>query len=939
VLDLTQQELAQRVGCAVITIRKIETDGRRPSREMAQRLAEELDLRPDERDAFVKAARQDMRVERLTGPGTRPQLLAGASGPPAPATPLIGREGELETIRRLLASSRVRLLTLTGVGGAGKTRLALALAWEAPASFPDGVHVVSLASLTTSSLVLTAIAQALGIVEIAGHELADRVQAQLGDRRVLLVLDNFEHVIGAAPVVTELLQRCPNLKVLVTSRTVLRLSGEYDLPVLPLSVAEQTDVEDWESIAAGDAVRLFAERARAVHPAFTLNETVVPVVAEICRRLDGLPLAIELAAARSTLLSPRDLLARLERRLEILSGGPRDAPARQRTMRATIDWSYDLLHASEQALFRRLAVFAGSWTLRAAEAICAVEGEPTVFEMLAALVDHSLVRWEGESGGEGHFSMLDTLREYAFERLERAGEGESIRRRHVMHFLAMAEEAEAALRGPGQLVQIERLERDHNNVREALHWCLTRSQVEPSYRLIGALWRFWFLRGHFHEWDRWWTWLESLPQTQESSSFPGLRAQVLLGRAFLAHYEGDTVGAKALGEECLDLYGRLSDPRGSAISLVIAGAADRWYGSEGQAASRLELGVSRVRDAGDPWLLAWALQPLGEILGRVYGEHTRARALLEESLELARQTGDCWLTARALTGLVQVLTLQYDFRYAAALAEESLALYRTLGDRLGITWSLHELGAAAFIQGEYVTAKRIEVERLTIERQLGNVRGVWHALWSLEMVVLELDDADQVTALNEESLVLARTLGEDWRIILSLRNRALAALMRHDYEQSAATAQEAALLAEDIDYGWVRASALRALAWALHLLKAPAQPGALFRESLALERDGGSKVGVAESLAGLAAADAALGRIDSAARWYAAALRIRRSINAPQPPSERVLCAPAMEVVLATVGAQALDAMVDVTEGEQVDVVIAEALAEETERALSDSGP
>lgn len=925
-LDLTQDELARRVGCAVITIRKIETDERRPSREMAHRLADVLHLTTDERAGFVKAAREELRVERLAV-DTRPQPLAGSRGPPAPTTSLIGRERELDAVRRLLFASKARLVTLTGAGGTGKTRLALEIAREAPDAFPDGMFFVSLAPLAASTLVLPAIAEALGIVEIAGQVLLERVKAQLGEKRALLVLDNFEHVLEAAPVVGDLLQSCPCLKILVTSRAVLHLSGEHTFPVAPFPLLEATDLESWESVTQNEAVRLFAERAQAVDPAFTLTTTTAPIVLEICRRLDGLPLAIELAAARSTMLSPRDILARLESSLEFLAGGPRDVPARQRTMRATIDWSYGLLRGQEQTLFRWLAVFAGSWTLVAAEAICAVEGELTVFELLSSLVDNSLVRWEGESAAEGRFTMLETIREYASQRLEAAGETDLLRRRHAAYFLSLAEEAEAALRGARQLEQLLRLEANHDNLREALRWCLTRSELELSYRFVGALWRFWFLRGHFHEWDRWWRLLASLPEPYESLPLLALRAKVLLGRAFLAHYETDQAEATVRGEECLDLYRRMPDDWGSAASLVIVGAAEEGHGGEAPAASRLETGVAQARDVGDPWLLAWALQLLGDVLGRIRGEHKRATALLEESLELARQTGDCWLTARALVGLVEVLTLQHDYRRAASLAEESIALYRTLGDKLGLAWSLDGLGTAAYFQGEYEAAMKFHAERLGVERRLGNLRGVWHALWSLEMVVLELGDADQVRALNEESLALARELGEDWRVIMSLRDRALSALLRNGGEQAVAVAREAAALAQGVSYGWVRASALRMLAWALFTQGDTERSGDLFRESLELELDTGNKGVLAESLEGVAAVAATRGEMDRAARLFAAASKLRRSINTPQRPCERLLCDPALRAVSSAVGAEVLDAMAAGSEDGQVDAAIADALA------------
>jgi predicted ATPase/class 3 adenylate cyclase len=652
---------------------------------------------------------------------------------PAQTTPFIGREKEIRAIKEQLSNANVRLLTLSGVGGAGKTRLALQAAADMVDDFGHGVFFVPLAALTDPTLVLQTIAQAFDVRETAGRQLKEQLKNHLREKQMLLVLDNFEQVIDAAPLVTDLLSAAPRLKVLVTSREVLRLSGETDYPVPPLSLPDLKRLPPLERLTQYEAVALFIERAVAVRASFTVTNENAPAVAEICYRLDGLPLAIELAAAHVRVLPPQRMLSELSHRLRFLMGGARDLPARQKTLRGAIDWSHDLLSGDEQKLFRRLAVFVGGSTLEAIEAVCNIEDDLKILETVESLVGKSLVK-QTEADGEPRFATLETIREYAGDRLVAAGDEERVRERYWHYFLALAEEAEPKSVGAEQAKWLRRLDEEHDNLRSALDWSLAQAGWEGGLRLCGALQRFWWTRGYLSEGREWCMRALAKAGAQERTLE---RARALKAAGVLAYQQGDYPAARALDEECLAIQRQLGDRRGIAGSLNNLGLVACDQGDFPAARSLHEESLTIVRELGDRKGIANSLNNLGNV---VYdqGDFSSARGLYEESLAIARELGDREGVARVLGNLGNVAKHQGDFPSARALHEESLAIKRELGYRQRIASSLNSLADLAIDEGDFASAQALYREALVIGRELGERLRIAFSLEGLAAVVAAL---------------------------------------------------------------------------------------------------------------------------------------------------------------------------------------------------------
>jgi predicted ATPase/class 3 adenylate cyclase len=650
---------------------------------------------------------------------------------PVQPTPFIGREREVAAALDLLRHPETRLLTLTGAGGVGKTRLALQVAVDALREFPDGAFVVELGHVASPDLVVSSIAKTLSVQEARGRSILDGLKDYLRDRQILILLDNFEHVLAAGAQVADLLSACPKVKALVTSREALHLRGERQLAVPPLALPDRSRMEPLDRLTGYEAIRLFVQRAQAVKPSFTIADGNAYAIAEICHRLDGLPLAIELAAARVNVLSPQALLARLEHRLAVLTGGPRDVPARQQTLRQTIAWSHDLLTPGEQVLYRRLAVFVGGCTLAAAEALVGGgELDPSfdplnVVDGMASLVDKSLLRQEEEATGEPRFRMLETIREYAVERLAVAGEAERLQYTHAGEYLAFAEDADAGLLGGGRQAEwLDRLEADHDNLRAALAWFLRRGPAEPGLRLAAALRRFWRARGYITEGRQWTAELLAQPAARGRSL---ARARALHAAGFFTSQQGDYGEARALFAESLEIFRELGDPRGIGWALVDLGYLTRYEGNHAAARALLEESLEPLTQAGETEGMAAALGNLG-LVARDQGDPDVAERYLEQSLALWQRLDDRVGIGWALTGLAMAARAQGRLDVAEVRTEKSLAVWQELGDRQNRANVLSTAARLARDQREYALARARLAESLAIFEDLGDRRGLAFAL-------------------------------------------------------------------------------------------------------------------------------------------------------------------------------------------------------------------
>jgi len=877
---VTQDALAARTGYSTIYIGMLERGERRPVAAAVTLLTRALGLTAADRAALGEAE------TRLSAPSSPPGATAPASSPPGGApmavppltssppdafappdatpspmlsslpiapTELVGREHAVAAAVTLLGRDGARLLTLTGPGGVGKTRLALAVAEEARDRYPDGVVFVPLAAVTHPGLVAPAVAGALGVRETGGQPLLANLITSLGDKTLLLLLDNVEQVVAAAPFVGELLSACPGLTVLATSREALRLRAEHLFPVPPLALpapgegaaarhlsaygpdpsgrqrqctdsGEGADLVALERVAA---VALFVQRARQVQPAFALTRENAPAVVAICARLEGLPLAIELAAARVKVLPPAALLARLERRLPLLASGARDLPARQRTMRDAIAWSHDLLDTDEQRLFQRLAVFAGGWTLEAAEAVCNRDGglPLDMLDGLASLIDKSMVRQEahGDGGdGESRFRMLETVREYGLERLALAGDEDDARASHAAYYLALVERAEPELTGAEQPRWMERLEGEHDNVRAALRWARDHDSV-ALLRLVAVLWWFWALRGHVREGVEWLTIALAVPGSANPVAALA-RARVLTGLGnFAREAQGDYARATALHEEALALFRAHDDRRGVANTLYC----------------------------------------LGYVLLR-QNCYARGEGLLRESVALSRETGDRWQWAMSLHFLAYANLHQGHYPSATALFEQSLALQGELRDARGTALGLWGAGLVAQHEGAYARATDLYERSQSLLRGLGEDFALGRVLRGLGEVAWCQGDLARAQALLGESLTMRRTLGDAWGEALSLQSLAAVVLGRGD----------------------------------------DAEATALYGESTAIFAAIGDRLGLAQNLEGTAHVARARGRDVEAARLLGAAAAARDAMSTPLPPADRPTYDETLAGLRATLGEQ-----------------------------------
>ena len=655
---------------------------------------------------------KSIQTLRITENSASESLSSGKTRLPTPLTPFIGRQREMGEIRHLLKTNR--LLTLTGVGGTGKTRLALVVAAETADDFADGVTFVDLAPLSDAAQVAKAIAYTLGVVENPNEALVETLKRALAGQEHLLLIDNFEHVIESAPMIPQLLASAPRVKMLITSREALRISGEQEYAIPPLTLPS-VQADSVHNIHASEAMALFTQRVRLIRSDFELTDDNMQAVAEVCVRLDGLPLAIELAAARCKMLSPQAMLARLGNRLNTLTSGSRDAPARQQTLRSTIEWSYNLLDEGEKMLFARLAVFRGGLSLEAIEAVCG-DGLPIdVFNGLASLVDKNLLQQKEDATGEPRFVMLETLHEFAWEQLNESGEADTAQKRHAEYFVALAERAEPELHRADQLLWLERLDQEHDNLRAALEWSLTSAETELALRFVGALGWFWHMHSHAIEGYRW----AVRALEQKAAVAPSIRAKAL-------HITGNRL--------MLEIFDYTAMRKFHQEALQIARQNDDRYNAA--------------------WaLLGLALAALGS------GEHREIERLLSEALQLFRELDDKTGIGWSFCLFGEAHRFRGNLQEAEAFYQQGLELFEAMGNRRGATMMLNNMAFVTYHQGHFQRAKTLFQKSYALQLLVGRREEYANTLTGMAGIIAAQREPERAVILLSAADALLEAMG------------------------------------------------------------------------------------------------------------------------------------------------------------------------------------
>jgi non-specific serine/threonine protein kinase len=803
----TQEQLALKINCSTSALRKFESEERRPSAEVVKQLADVFNISQGERASFLRYARGDWQAiagsdSEDTPWHTSPARTTTRSNLPVSTSSFIGRGKEQNEIIHLIGKSR--LITLIGVGGIGKSRLSIQTASALLEDFPDGIWFVELAPLSDPALVPQAIVNTLGLIEQANRTPQIILTDFLKAKKALIIFDNCEHLIQAcAQTVETLLQSCPHLHILATSRETLSITGEtvYLVPSLttPDPVKSTLDI-----LLQYEAVRLFVERSQSMIHDFSLTVFNASAIAQICHHLDGIPLAIELAAARAKVLRVEEIAARLDDRFRLLTSGSRTALPRHQTLQALIDWSHDLLSENERLLLRYLSVFAAGWTLEAAESVCSDENiqKHEILDLLTQLVNKSLILAERKQGHETRYHMLETIRQYAREKLWAAGEGASMRQRHLAYFVDLAERAEPNLRAFGMVMWLDRLEAEHDNIRVALEWA-QESDVEAQLRVASALLWFWHIRGHKNEGIEWLERGLSIEEAERAGqplrpSRAMIRGKALFVSGFLIHMMGKYQRAVEFAEASLLIFRKLGPAgrRDSAYVLCLLGTHQLRQDVR-QARILLEESLTLSQEAGDKFGIAQCLDDLSAVAWNE-GRKEEARALLDEDLALRKEMGDKDGTAFILGELGNQAVRKGDYKQAIMYYEEGLALFQEVGNKRGASMTLSYLGGVARAQDNYEWATILLEEALTLEQDLGDKQATANRLVDLGAVAQSEGAYKRATQTYAEALKLFRESDNQFGIAMVLRHLGLAALEHGDYEQASKRLQEALVINQEI---------------------------------------------------------------------------------------------------------------------------------------------
>ena len=908
----TQEQLAQQLNCSTITLRKIESEERRPSAQIVERLAEIFKIPSNEQTTFLHFARGDWKSAPSVASEDAPWRVSTTSrrsNLPASLASLIGREQDIATVREYLSSANIRFVTLIGAPGIGKTRLSIEAVRAELSDFPDGVFFIALAPLGDSSLVAPTIAQTLGFVETKNQSPFERLKDGIGDKQMLIVLDNVEHLVDeTATLVSDLLLACPRLKILTTSREALRIPGEwlYSVPTLSTPAETQLQAIDMETVSQYAALTLFAERARAVHSDFALNAENIEAVANICTQLDGLPLAIELIAARIRLMSPQALLERLSDQFTLHADGMRAVSARQKTLYGAIAWSYDLLSREEQNLFVRLSVFSGGFTLDAAETIFSrIITNKSVSDLIASLLDKSLLKHtlNHEASGEPRFNMLVTIQQFALDRLRRMNEEAEVRNWYLAYFVDLAEQAEPNLRAFDMVMWLDRLEAEYDNIRAALTWAL-ESNIEAVLMIASALWWFWHIRNHKIEGTEWLERALAFEATERGDQplMPEramMRGKALYVAGFLRLMFWETDVGAVVSEESLALFREFgpAGKQGMAYALHNLGLVASQQGDLRRSKALVEESLALFQEVGDKFGIAQCLPALGNNVFVVDADYERGRKLAEAGLALYKEIGDRDGIANTLEGLGYMAFWQGDYKQAITLDEQALALFREVGNKYGLVGVLSSLGDAAKAQGHYGKATTVLEEALALELERGSNFAMAYNLYSLGDIAAAQGNYSQAVEWYEEGLAYAHQMENALPISYGFCGLGKVAWARGDYEQAIQKFEAALALSQEAGIKLGTAGALHGLGRLAQSREDYATARSLYTEALVICQGMSDRISAArhlEALATLSSAQQQLGpsllhfeALRQAARLFGAAETLHAGICFELSAAER----------------------------------------------------